>query len=251
MNNILLKASCLFSILFILLSCTGNRKKNDPVSRSEYAGQKNQSTSSVFNTATFDSLWTVEAQDSEVLFYNDTLEVISREGFTLWWNEKLSGDISIEYHACVMDEGEPYDRVSDLNCFWMVTDPLYPDDIFARSAWRNGDFGKYYSLNLYYVGYGGNENTTTRFRKYAGDYDAFEKERIRPAVLMEYTDLAYLLEPNKWYHVKIVCRGENIQYFINDILLFDYPDSAPYTSGWFGFRTVQSRIKLYGFSFCK
>ena len=72
---------------------------------------------SAFNPADFHSRWTVEAQNSELLFHKDTLEVISQGGFTLWWNERISGDVTIEFYASVMDEGKPFDRLSDLNCF--------------------------------------------------------------------------------------------------------------------------------------
>ena len=34
--------------------------------------------------------------------------------------------------------------------------------------WRNGEFKNYNTLDLYYVGYGGNDNGTTRFREYHG-----------------------------------------------------------------------------------
>lgn len=52
-------------------------------------------------------------------------------------------------------QGGKYDRLSDLNCFWAANDPKYPDDLFARSQWRDGIFKNYNTLNLFYVGYGG------------------------------------------------------------------------------------------------
>ena len=67
-------------------------------------------------------------------------------------------------------ENGSYDRLSDLNCFWGADDPRHPDDFFARSAWRNGEFKNYNTLDLYYVGYGGNDNGTTRFREYRGGH---------------------------------------------------------------------------------
>jgi rhamnogalacturonan endolyase len=180
-------------------------------------------------------------------FSNDTVEILAKKGFTMWWNERLSGDVEISYKACVMDEGLDGDRLSDLNCFWMAHDPQYPDDLFKQAAWRGGIFGRYYSLKLYYIGYGGNSNTTTRFRKYNGAYHAFEKEQLRPDVLKEYTDSAHLLKPNSWYDIRIVCKGDRTQYYMDGELLVDYTDNEPYHSGWFGFRTTESRIKLTQF----
>ena len=39
--------------------------------------------------------------------------------------------------------------------------------MFARL--RSGTFAEYNDLLTYYVGLGGNRNTTTRFRRYIGD----------------------------------------------------------------------------------
>nr|WP_163267182.1 DUF6250 domain-containing protein [Dysgonomonas sp. 216] len=200
-----------------------------------------------FTNELFNIFWTVESPDYKLKLFSDTLEISAPKGFTLWRNEKYTGDLEISYKACVMDEGLKGDRLSDLNCFWMAGDPLHPDDIHRRAEWRNGVFGRYYSLNMYYLGYGGNSNTTTRFRKYNGDFDSFEANKVRPDVITEYTDEDHLLKPNHWYDIKIVCKGRYIKYYINGELIVDFQDDSPYTSGWFGFRTTQSRIRLTDF----
>ena len=56
------------------------------------------------------------------------------------------------------------------------------------------------------MGYGGNDNGTTRFREYHGEYYGVDDAKIKP-ILKEYTDAAHLLKPNHWYEVKI--RVEN------------------------------------------
>lgn len=194
--------------------------------------------------------WEVEAVDTlnyKLTHFGDTLEMVAPGGFTLWRKERLSGDLEISYKACVMDEGLPADRLSDLNCFWMASDPLHPHDILSRKKWRNGEFEHYYSLRMYYLGYGGNDNTTTRFRKYDGNYSAYESNGIKPEVISEFTDKDHLLQPNHWYNITIICKEGSIRYFIDDKLLIDFKDQEPYTSGWFGFRTTQSRIRLTQF----
>ncbi|GAB6011470.1 DUF6250 domain-containing protein [Viscerimonas tarda] len=201
-----------------------------------------------FTPELFDTFWTVEAQENQIKFGNDTVEIAAKKGFTMWRNEKYAGDIEISYKACVLDEGLEGDRLSDLNCFWMAQDPAHPDDIFNRAGWRGGVFGRYYSLNMYYVGYGGNSNTTTRFRRYNGDFESFNKQGIRPEIQKEYTDEAHLLKANHWYDVRIVCKGNRIQYYMDGELLVDFTDEAPYKSGWFGFRTTEARIKLTQFA---
>ncbi|SHG06173.1 rhamnogalacturonan lyase family protein [Dysgonomonas macrotermitis] len=209
----------------------------------EWATDKAGLTKSLFKT-----YWTIEAQENNISFSNDTIEIEAKKGFTLWRNEKYEGNLEISFSACIMQQGKAGDRLSDLNCFWMAQDPLYPDDIFKQASWRDGVFGRYYSLNMYYLGYGGNSNTTTRFRKYNGNFEKFEKEKTRPDIITEYTDKGNLLRPNHWYNITIKCKDGNIQYTIDGKTIVDYTDQNPYTSGWFGFRTTQSRAKFTGFN---
>ena len=98
----------------------------------------------------FDKYWRVESEspDYKVSFIGgDTCEIMSPKGLTLWRKEKMTGGMTIEYDACVMDEGRPGDRLSDLNCFWMAQDPKF-DDIRARMTWRNGTFLRCYTLRM-------------------------------------------------------------------------------------------------------
>jgi len=193
--------------------------------------------------------WIVESEsaDYRASFKKDTVELFAPKGLTLWWKQKLCGDVCIEYDACVMDEGRTGDRLSDLNCFWMASDPHNPNNIFKRKDWRSGVFDRCYSLQTYYLGYGGNSNKTTRFRRYDGDYDGFLSKGIRPNVLCEYTDRDHLLKPNKWYHIRIMSRGNKTSYEINGERIVDFNDSHPLKSGWFGFRTTLSHTKVAHF----
>ena len=188
--------------------------------------------------------WTIEkVSDKTTLEVKDgILEVIAPGGVTLWYNLPIESPVKIVFDAMVIDNGGEYDRVSDLNCFWMASDPEHPDSMFARSEWRNGVFGRYYSLSMYYAGFGGNNNSTTRFRRYEGNYQQFTEKKIRPEILKEYTDSAHLITPNQWYHVEIIVDGSKVQYSMNKELLFDYRDPNPYTSGYFGLRTVKNHI---------
>ena len=122
------------------------------------------------NSREFNKYWKIESESPlyKVTFKGDTADIISPKGLTLWRKEKLRSDIIIEYDACVAIESEG-DRLSDLNCFWMASDPKSPESIWKREKWRGGIFERCYSLQLYYLGYGGNNNTTTRFRRYQGN----------------------------------------------------------------------------------
>lgn len=197
--------------------------------------------------------WIAESESDSVKFKveNDILDIISPKGLTLWYRNHLEGNLKISYDAYIVNENGKYDRVSDLNCFWMANDPENPCNFFARSKWRNGIFGKYYSLSLYYVGYGGNSNTTTRFRKYDGDYQSFLNKTQRPDIIKEYTDTAHLIKSNRWNHIEISMVQNNIQYLFNKELLFDYNDPQPYTKGYFGIRTVTNHLKIKNFQVYK
>lgn len=186
-------------------------------------------------------LWKVEAEseDTRLDFRHDTVEIRTPAGLTLWWRKELTTPCVIEYEAMVVVR-DSTDRLSDLNCFWMARDPeLFSGNIFARLEERRGVFKNASSLQLYYVGYGGNHNTTTRFRRYNGQPD--------PPLIKEYTDSAHLLQPNVWYRIRIETRYQHTSYYINDELLFDYQDPSSLTRGWFGFRTTWSHCLIRRF----
>lgn len=158
-------------------------------------------------------------------------------GATIWFKHALDGPVLIEYAALAVDAGGSYDRVSDLNCFWMARDSRSMDDLFATP--RSGQFADYHQLRTYYVGLGGNYNSTTRFRRYIGDPE------IRP-MLPEH-DLEApetLLTANTWQVVRLVANDGLIQYYRDGYKLFELLDEAPYTSGWFGLRTTFSHLRI-------
>lgn len=139
--------------------------------------------------------------------------------------------------------------MSDLNCFWMASDPTCPDNIWKREKWRNGIFLNCYSLQLYYMGYGGNYNSTTRFRRYDGNEAGIADPKIRPAIWKEYTDADHLLKANHWYHIKITNEDNRVSYYIDGERLVDFRDAEPLTEGWFGFRTTLSRTRITNFRY--
>lgn len=181
--------------------------------------------------------WSVESSSSKlnIIQKEDTLEVFAFDGLTLWYNKKLTGDYQITYKAKVIMKEGPNDRLSDLNCFWGANDPKHPDDIFAQAAWRRGLFKRYNTLDLYYVGYGGNNNTTTRFRRYYSKYYGKDNENLRP-VIKEYTDKNHLLKPNTWYEITIIVKGNKTLYKVNNELLFEREITKGECDGYFGLR---------------
>ena len=163
-------------------------------------------------------------------------------GCTVWLREKLTAPIVITYEATVVSRGGSNDRVSDLNCFWMARDPQAADGCpFVSDHGRSGKFADYDSLLTYYVGYGGNGNSTTRFRRYDGT-------AARP-LLPEHdlSDQRFLLEANRTYRIKLVARDGVAEFWRDGEKIFTYRDPAPLTAGWFAFRTVKSHLEIRHF----
>ena len=201
------------------------------------------------NKRQFAKFWQVESESPEykVSFKGDTCEILSPKGLTLWRKEKIQQGMTVEYDACVADEGKTGDRLSDMNAFWLASDP-HAKDIWTRAAWRSGIFTRCYTLQMYYLGYGGNYNSTTRFRRYNGDEAGVDDATKRPAILKEYTDKDHLLKANHWYHVKIesTITGRT-RFYIDGECIVDYLDPQPLENGWFGFRTTLSRTRITNF----
>jgi hypothetical protein len=187
------------------------------------------------------NLWRWELEKGGTVTARDgSLEIDVPGGCTVWLKPMLSGAVLISYEATVIGAGGPNDRVSDLNCFWMARDARHPEDIFAQA--RTGQFSDYDQLRCYYVGLGGNSNTTTRFRRYIGEKG---NRPIRPE--HDLSAPAFLITPNATQTIQLVAAGSFIGFYRDGRQLFTYEDPEPYTSGWFAFRTVTSHLKIKNF----
>ncbi len=182
------------------------------------------------------SHWAVEQQPGGTVTVRDGALIIEdAAGCTAWLRQKLTAPVEITYQVTVVARGGPHDRVSDANCFWMATDPQNPDTI---PSGRSGKFADYDALSTYYVGMGGNENSTTRFRRYVGDgtkpllpeHDLREKQ--------------FLLEPNRTYRIKLVASDGQAEFWRDGEKILSFADPAPLTSGWFAIRTVKAHLEI-------
>ena len=190
--------------------------------------------------------WVIEQQpNGKVEIGNGRMEIIDAKGCTVWFKQKLEGNIKIQFDVTVIANNGSYDRVSDMNCFWMANDPNHPKDFFKESEKRAGIFPNYNQLKLYYVGYGGYDNTKTRFRRYDGNID-------RP--LLPENDLAdkkFMITANKKMHIEILVKGNHTSYSRDGVVIFDINDPEPYTEGYFGFRTVENHEVIKNFKVIK
>ena len=170
------------------------------------------------------------------------LDIDTPAGLTLWFRQPLTSPVAIDYDVRAVQAGGPQDAVSDVNAFWMAQDPAMPGES-ALAAKRSGVFEDYDSLRTYYVGIGGNRNSTTRMRRYvgrAGDRPLLpDHDRLDPAAM---------LTPNRWFHLRLIADGGHIAVERDGETLFAMTDRHPYRHGHFGVRTTQSHIQLRNFA---
>ncbi len=190
------------------------------------------------------ALWRVELESSpgsSVNTENNKLVLNTGAGVTVWLKRKFSGNVLITYDRKVITGSGAFDRLSDLNQFFMASEPQE-----QGLAVRNGQLDEYNSMKLYYVGMGGNSNTTTRFRKYDGSGSR--------NLLAEYKDKEHLIVANEIYHIEIEVRNGEVSYSVNGKLFFTFGDKDPLTEGYFGFRSTKSHqeisnVKIYAIGY--
>jgi hypothetical protein len=181
--------------------------------------------------------WVVEQMPGGSIQVDDhnRVEIQDASGCTLWWREPVTAPVEISYDVTVVSAGGPHDRVSDVNCFWMAQERAAPAVAPFAAGRRHGRFTDYDSLETYYVGIGGNDNTTTRFRRYAAGRRPLCPENDR-------RDREFLLEPNRTYHLTLVARDGCAEMYRDGRLFFRYADPHPLRTGWFALRTVHSHL---------
>ena len=185
------------------------------------------------------SRWSIEAEPgAHISAQGGILDIDAADGVTLWYRRPLTGPVAIDYDVLAVQAGGPHDAVSDVNAFWMARDPDVSDgSVLARP--RDGRFASYDRLQTYYVGIGGNRNTTTRMRRYVG------RAGDRP-LLPEHDrgDRAAMLVPNRWTHIRLIANGNEVAVERDGRRLFTMRDAAPYRHGWFGLRTTRSHLRV-------
>lgn len=173
--------------------------------------------------------WRIETEaPARVSFTHGGIEIDTPRGLTLWYRRRLSGPVRISFDAKPVAQGGSNDTVSDLNAFWMARENDGSDP-----APRSGRFEDYDTLQTYYVGIGGNRNTTTRLRRYVAT------PGMRP-LLPEHDRGDARLVPDRWTHITLIADGATIAVDLDGARLFTLTDPAPYTSGWFGLRSTWS-----------
>lgn len=190
-----------------------------------------------FTTPLDTNIWAIEKlpTSTEIVTCTDgKLLLDTYGGSTVWFKKLLQGNVLISFKRTVIMQDGKNDRLSDLNIFWMATDSL-KNNFFKRK----GAFNEYDSLSMYYVGFGGNYNTTTRFRKYTSN--GYKQ------IIDEYTDTKHLLQANKTYSIQIIMLNGLIQFVVDGEVFFSYKDEQPLSNGYFAFRSTRSRQVISNF----
>ena len=182
--------------------------------------------------------WRIEAEspDTRIAERRGIIDIDTPKGVTLWWRRPLKGRVTIAFEAMAVAADGPNDKVSDLNAFWMAQQR---DGGSVLDHPRSGAFAAYDDMKSYYVGIGGNRNTTTRFRRYVGT------PGVRP--LLPQHDLsapAAMLVSNVWTRIRLIADGGRIAVERDGKPLFALDDADPYTHGHFGLRTTYSLLRI-------
>jgi hypothetical protein len=182
--------------------------------------------------------WQIEAEKpGRIEAANGVLDIDVPAGATLWFKPKLQSPVAIEFEATAVSAGGPNDQVSDLDVFWMANNPDGAEPVYATA--RSGAFAQYNNLRAYYVGLGGNRNTTTRLWRYVSD------PSNRP--LLPQHDLSArsaMLMPNRQQTIVLIANGRTVEFRRDGQPLLRMSDPAPYTSGWFALRTTYSHLRI-------
>jgi len=187
--------------------------------------------------------WLVEAeQPAQVSAADGVLDIAAPAGVTVWFRPELRGPVAIDYTVTAVDADGPVDQVSDINAFWMATDTRASTGNVLDVP-RSGAFADYDALRMYYLGIGGNRNTTTRLRRYVG------RAGDRP-LLPEHdrADPAAMIVPNRPTRLRLIADGAHIAVLRDGAPLFTMHDPAPYTRGHFGLRTTWSHLTVRDFA---
>lgn len=185
--------------------------------------------------------WVVETKKAQVEVIDGQLNIDTPGGTTVWFKHRLEGPVEITYTATMVGDGGPNDTPRNLNCFWMATAPRNREDFFFVK--RTGVFSDYDQLKGYYASFGHQKNDKVRFRRYIG------VKGDRP--LLPEHDLSGegpYLKPGEPLRLRLVADGSRVQYFVNDRLWFDVDDPEPYTSGYFGIRTMMTHVRIDDFA---
>ena len=168
--------------------------------------------------------WVVEGREPTW----GTNEIVLHHTSVVWYKHPFESPFVMEFETTPLQAPPKFTAgVSDSIWFWLASDPRHPDDFFAETAARNANpsLRSYLPLRFYWIDFGGNNNTTTRFR-----YNPLRQ------LIRQFSDAPRLLEKGRTYKIMIVANGPHQEYWCDGKRWAYFYDDDPPRSGHIGFR---------------
>ncbi len=151
---------------------------------------------------------------------------------TIWLNKEFSGDLKVEFDACVLSS--PGDK-NNINFFFLFSDSSEKSLLETTGDRKNANYKKYHKLDGYVFTYLANGNPdTARFR--LRDDRGFH-------VLQENFD--YECRQNKIYRIAVTKIGNKLTYSVDGKTFLDCIDDKyndVHNKGLIGFRTWKTKL---------
>jgi len=192
--------------------------------------------------------------------------LVPDRGCTIWFKKKLRTRTVITYDVMspAADPAIKGMEPSDLNQFWMASDPEDREGGLFDAKRYTGGFLSYHKMHGYYASTGGGRNSTTRFRRYPREVDGKPADHL--ALSARDGDKAFMIIPDKVMEVQLVAYDDVVQYIVDGKLVYEVggddavqveflddkgrkakreatyssKDFPAYKEGFFGFRMVKT-----------
>jgi hypothetical protein len=175
--------------------------------------------------------WWSEGNPAEIrngrLYVHADTDPFSRS--TVWLNREFSGDLRVEYDACVLSSR---DRANNLNFFFLYSDPNLTALYKTREQREDGNYPRYHSLNGYII-----TNVTN-------NQEGPPRHRLRlcPGFQLVAEQYQYENRLHTVYHISIEKRGRHITYTVDGRMILEADLPKDHEEGLLGFRTWHTEL---------
>lgn len=151
---------------------------------------------------------------------------------TVWLDQTFSGDLRVEYDACVLASK---DTANNMNFFFLYSDPTSQSLYESRKTRSDGDYSKYHKCNGYiFTNVANGTESPARFRfhdcpNFNMVSESFQYENVQRTI----------------YHITIEKRQNQFRYSIDNNVVFDTRDNQfnpLHNKGQMGFRTWHTEL---------
>ncbi|MFC7337582.1 DUF6250 domain-containing protein [Haloferula chungangensis] len=172
--------------------------------------------------------WVVQIEDKKgaptprVEVRNRSLDCyVPARGCTIWLKKKLKTRVTISYDVLCPTPKEKINglRPTDINNFWMASDPVDADKGLFDPKRYDGGFGSYDKMLGYYASTGGGKNSTTRMRRYPRTVEGEAAAHL--ALTDKDGQKDFLIKPDQRMSVQLVAFDDLIQYIVDGRLVYE------------------------------